>query len=182
MRRIGLIVLCVTLMASPAFAAKDKKSTDKTKGEASEKLKLQKEKIEEIKDSEWDVTLISGNGKNQKTEQDKLVFSGRRVILKSFEKRFPAVGYTVTTKDDGTAQWENYQENDKGSLSILGSWDGDVMKGGVVEVSADGKQSTAYSFTSKRLPVPADAKEGKAAASADESVPTPSKVLVSKEV
>ena len=142
-----LLFTAIYIIIDGNDSVKAETSEQKTQLEAYQK---QKSKIKELEGSEWDVTLVSADGKSKTSEEDKLVFKAGTVNLKSFEKKgYPAVGYTVTPDPDGEgSSWENFQETKDGSLAIYGHWEKDSMTGSVREYFEKGKKVQAYSFSS----------------------------------
>ncbi len=69
-------------------------------------------KRKEINNTEWEIELIPITGKGKRKE-DKIIFSNRKVILKSLAKRgFTPTNFSLNIRSNKKLVWETMQKND----------------------------------------------------------------------
>jgi hypothetical protein len=193
MRRSIALVLILSCLSGPAFAA-DKTVSKKRSAEEEKKLaetrKLISEKKLDLNGSRWELTLRSADPKIQGSK-DTFVFQDGIFRSENYAKRgFPPTNYTVSVPEGAErGVWETMQSLKGDLIFIRGEWEKDLMQGVVTEQLEGGKKVKEYSFSSApRQKIPASSSEEKTALEgsapgldAGPASQDSSKALVSKE-
>ncbi len=112
-------------------------------------VSLAGEKLTELNNTEWQITITSQTDKGKGLKSDILRFVDKKVYSVTFKSQgYERSNYTLRPKSDGRVTWETMQtKKGEGIIFWRGDWQNDKMRGVISKVPENGKKE-ALSFVS----------------------------------